>query len=84
MGQCIAHSSIGVFTAFALNLFFNMIEPGRNIFFVSALMDRVIYYVSLLLSMLSFLYIFIYAFRFSFNKRNRVMDEINKTPISFI
>lgn len=55
--------SLGIFTATALNFFFNMVDPGRNYFFVSGSVDRILYYISVLLSMLSFLYIFIYVFR---------------------
>lgn len=54
-----------------------MIDHGRNYFFVSENVDRLAYYTSLLVSMLSFLYILIYVFRFSFNKTNRVIRELN-------
>jgi len=74
--------SLSIFTTVALNLFFNMIDPGRNYFFVSAIIDKSMYYSSLLLSMLSFLYIFIRLFRFSFNKRNIIMDNLNKNSYS--
>ena len=74
--------SLGVFTAVALNLFFNLIEPERNFFFISDFFDRVIYYASALLSMLSSLHVFIHAFRFSFNKTNRIMNELNKNSYS--
>jgi peptidoglycan/LPS O-acetylase OafA/YrhL len=74
--------SLGVFTAVALNLFFNLIEPERNFFFISDFFDRVVYYASALLSMLSSLHVFIHAFRFSFNKTNRIMNELNKNSYS--
>jgi hypothetical protein len=70
--------SLGIFTATALNLFFNMIDPGRNYFFVSEWVDKVAYYVSMLLSMLSFLHISVYVFRFSFNKTSRLASELAK------
>lgn len=70
--------SIGIFTVVALNLFFNMIDPARNYFFVSDLGDRVLYYLTALLSMLSLLHILIYTFRFNFNKSNGLMRELNK------
>lgn len=70
--------SLGVFTAVALNLFFNLITPGRNYFFVSDLVDRTVYYSTALLSMLSFLYLLVYVFRFHFNRTNRLMDHLNK------
>ena len=70
--------AVSVFTVVALNLFFNMIEPGRNIFFVSATIDSMIYYASMLLSMLSFLYLLIHIFRFRLNKTNIVLEELSK------
>jgi fucose 4-O-acetylase-like acetyltransferase len=69
---------LGIFTVVALNLFFNLVTPDRNYFFVSAPIDRMVYYATLLLSMLSFLYIFIYLFRFYFNKSNGLMVQLNK------
>lgn len=74
--------ALGVFTVVALNLFFNIIDPGRNYFFVSSFIDRIAYYISALLSMLSFLYIFIHIFRFNFNKSNSLMRELNKNSYS--
>jgi len=70
--------AVSVFTVVALNLFFNMISPDRNYYFVSELVDRIAYYITMLLSMLSFLYVFIYLFRFHFNKSNRLMSQLNK------
>jgi hypothetical protein len=62
----------------ALNLFFNLIEPGRNYFFVSSFVDRMVYYATALLSMLSFLYVMLYVFRHYFNKTNWLMDRLNR------
>ena len=70
--------SLVVFTTFALNLFYNMIDPARNHFYFSNLTDRFIYYISSLLSMLCFLYISIHTFRFNFNKSNNIMEQLNK------
>lgn len=70
--------SLVVFTIFALNLFYNIVDPYRNHFFVSSLLDRAIYYFSFLISMFSFLYIFIYTFRFTFYKSNKMMNELNR------
>jgi len=69
--------SLSIFTIVALNLFFNMIEPGRDYYFISMIADRVAYYATMLLSMLSFLYIFIYAFKFKLNRTNRIMSVMN-------
>ena len=70
--------SLGIFTAVALNLFFNLITPGRNYFFVSDTIDRLAYYVTALTSMLSLLYVLLHTFRFSFNKTNGLMKVLNK------
>jgi len=70
--------SLGIFTVVALNFFFNMIDPVRNYFFVTDTIDRITYYTSVLISMFSFLYILIYTFRFSLNKSNWLMKEVNK------
>jgi len=70
--------SLGIFTAVALNLFFNLIDPARNFFFVSQTVDRIVYYTTLITSMFSFLYVFLHSFRFSFNKTNSFMRELNK------
>lgn len=70
--------ALTVFTVVALNLFFNMIDPERNYYFVSPTIDRILYYSTILLSMLSFLYILSYVFRFRFNTTTKVIDELNK------
>ncbi|MCB0586316.1 MAG: acyltransferase family protein [Phaeodactylibacter sp.] len=74
--------ALGVFTAVALNLFFNIIDPGRNYFFVSSFVDRTVYYITALLSMFSFLYVMLHSFRFSFNKTNSLMNQVNKNSYS--
>ncbi len=70
--------ALGIFTAVALNLFFNLIEPGRNYFFVSDFVDRIVYYFTGLLSMFSFLYVLIHVFRFSLNRTGPLMEELNR------
>jgi peptidoglycan/LPS O-acetylase OafA/YrhL len=70
--------ALGIFTAVALNLFFNLIEPGRNYFFVSDFVDRGVYYLTALLSMFSFLYVLIHVFRFNLNKTGPLMNELNR------
>ncbi len=74
--------ALGVFTAVALNLFFNLLDPARNYFFISDLADRIIYYASAILSMLSFLYVFIHVFRFNFNKTSNLMNWLSKSSYS--
>ncbi len=70
--------SVSIFTVVALNLFFNLVDPGRNYFFVSSTIDRTVYYATLLISMFSFLYILIYTFRFYFNKSTKLIDQLSK------
>lgn len=70
--------AVGIFTIVALNLFFNLVDPARNYFFVSAPVDRSVYYFTLLISMLSFLYIMIYVFRFSVNKTNNLWKQLGQ------
>ncbi|MGQ8337036.1 acyltransferase family protein [Sunxiuqinia sp. A32] len=74
--------ALGVFTAVALNLFFNIITPGRNYFYISESIDRILYYTSATASMLSFLHVLIHTFRFSFNKVNPLMRQLNKSSYS--
>lgn len=74
--------SLAVFTAFALNLFFNMITPGRNHFFISQVADIIVMHTSATLSMLGFLYALIYLFKFRFNKINLLMSQLNKSSYS--
>ncbi len=74
--------ALGLFTTVALNFFFNMIDPERNYFFISRSIDRVLYYASALLSMYSFLHIFIYAFQFNFNKSNNLLKHLSKNSYS--
>jgi hypothetical protein len=73
---------LSIFTTVALNSFFNIIDPERNFYFVSEFADRILYYTSALLSQLSFLYVMVYSFRFSLNKTNPLMNELNKNSYS--
>ncbi len=70
--------SLAVFTAFALNLFFNMITPGRNHFFITHIIDIIVLHTSATLSMMAFLYVLIYLFKFRFNKINPLMGQLNR------
>lgn len=74
--------SIGIFTVFALNLFFNLVDPSRNYFIISSFMDRAVYYLTAILSMVSFLYILLHVFKFNFNKINTIMKQLNKSSYS--
>ena len=73
---------LGIFTAVALNFFFNLITPGRNHFYVNEFVDRVLYYSSALLSMFSFLYVSIHVFQFHLNKINVFITQLNKSSYS--
>ena len=68
---------VAVFTFVAMNLFFNIVYPDRNYFFVSKEIDIIAYYISLLLSMLSFLYVFIDLFKFNINQNNKIWKFLN-------
>lgn len=70
--------SLTIFTVVAINLFINIIEPGRDFYFLSSTVDRVIYYGSEIIVMLSFIYIFIDLFKFNINKSGRIWTELNK------
>jgi fucose 4-O-acetylase-like acetyltransferase len=74
--------SMTIFTLVALNLFYNIIDPGRNYYFISEWADKLVYYISALLLMLSFLHVFIHSFRWSLNKTNGLMNELNKNSYS--
>ena len=71
-------ASLAVFTIIAINLFYNIVDPSRNYFYFSSLIDRLLYYISLLFSMLSFLHIFIYTFQKSFNNTNNLFNHLNR------
>jgi len=74
--------ALGIFTVVALNLFFNIIDPARNYFIISDVGDRIVYYTTAIISMLSFLYVFIHLFRFNFNKTNNIMKNLNQSSYS--
>ncbi len=74
--------SLGIFTVVALNLFYNLVVPGRNYFFISDFADRMVYYSSAILAMLSFLQVLIHVFRFNLNKTNAVLSELGKNSYS--
>ncbi len=69
---------ITVFTVVALNLFLNIVYPDRNYFIVSRIVDVFAYYTSLLLTMLSFLYILLDLFRHKLNGTNSLMRLLNR------
>ena len=74
--------SLIVFKTVALNLFYNLIEPGRNHYLVSEFTDRLIYYGTALLAMFGFLYVLVFIFRSLFDGKNKVMNELNKNSYS--
>jgi fucose 4-O-acetylase-like acetyltransferase len=69
---------LSVFTVVALNLFFNMIDPGRNFYFITPYVDRAIYYGTLLISMGSLIYVFLYAFKAYLNFGNKWLAMLSK------
>lgn len=74
--------SLGIFTAVALNTFFNIIDPQRQYYFITEFGDRVVYYTTGLLSMLALLHVLTYAFRKSLNKTNALLNELSKNSYS--
>lgn len=74
--------SLGVFTAFALNIFFNIIDPTRQFYFISGRMDSLVYFASGMLSMLTLLHVLIHAFRFGMNKTNALLGELSRNSYS--
>ena len=74
--------SLGIYTVFALNLFFNLIEPGRNHFYISSFADRAVYYSAALIAMLGFLQVFIHYFRKNLNRTGNILSELSKSSFS--
>lgn len=74
--------AMSIYTVVALNLFFNMVDPVREFYFISSFADRTIYYIAMLLTMFGFLYLFIDLFHTRFNKYNRLLHELNNNSYS--
>lgn len=74
--------SLGIFTVVALNTFFNLIDPQRNFYFISAFVDRVFYYATGLISMLALLHVLLYTFQKSLNKTNSLFSELSRNSYS--
>ncbi len=68
---------LSIFTVVALNLFFNIINPGRDYYFISPVMDGVVYYITQVISMLCFLQIFIHLFRKYANRTSKLLGNLN-------
>jgi len=62
--------AIGIYTAVALNLFFNLIDPDREVYFLNPFLDRTVYYLSVLLCMFSMMLLLLHAFRKWINTAN--------------
>lgn len=71
--------ALTLYTVIALNLFFNIVYPDRNYYFVSNTIDKIAYYAFMLLTMLSFLHIIVDAFRFKLNKSYNFLERLNKS-----
>jgi len=74
--------SLGLFTVVALNFFFNIVDPQRNFFIISEMADRIAYYGSGLLAMLTFLHVLVHTFRFNLNRQNWLMSQLNQSSYS--
>jgi surface polysaccharide O-acyltransferase-like enzyme len=70
--------SLTVFTIVAINLFYNIIVPERNFFIISEFFDKGLYYSSLIISMLSFIRVLVYMFKYNFNKTTKIIGELSK------
>jgi hypothetical protein len=70
--------AITVYTIVALNLFFNIIDPGREFYFVSPVVDRMGYYAAQYLTTFCFLYVIADSFQFTFNKSGKLAAELNQ------
>jgi len=70
--------SLSLYTVVALNMFFNLIDPGRGFFFISQLWDLTFYYGLQLISMFAFIYILIDFFRFKLNRIGTLAQTLNQ------
>ncbi len=73
----VLYSALSVYIVTVLNIFFNMITPGRDFYFVSKFWDKLALYISLVLSVLSFLHVWINLFQSKFNKTNVLLEIMN-------
>ncbi|HKK41359.1 MAG TPA: acyltransferase family protein [Bacteroidales bacterium] len=70
--------SLTIFTIMAWNLFRNLLDPSLNHYFISPFADRLAFFSSSLLSTLCLMYLFVYIFRFRFNKSNSFFANLSK------
>jgi len=70
--------ALSIYTAVALNTFFNLIDPQREYYFFSAFADRVLYYASGMASMLSMLHVLVYSFKKSLNKTTPLLSKLGR------
>lgn len=69
--------SMSLYTIVALNLFFNIVNPERNYYFISEFFDRLFYYIFLMLTVLSLIQILVYTFKKSLNKTSWITTQLN-------
>jgi len=74
----ILYVALTIYIITILNLFFNMITSGREYYFISKFWDKLTMYISLMVSMLSFIYVWVDLFRFKFNKTNVLLAEMSR------
>ena len=70
--------TLGVYTVVALNLFYNLIDPGREYYFISPFVDRATYYLTALLSMFSILYLLVHGFSNGLNRTGRIWTVLSR------
>ena len=70
--------ALTVYVITILNLFFNMITPDREYYFISKFWDKLTMYISLMVSMLTFIYIWVDFFKSKFDKTNNLLTEMSR------
>jgi hypothetical protein len=65
-----------IYTPVALNFLMNLIEPGRDHYFISPLADNVAFYASQYTVMMSVLYLLLKIFYLKLNKPRRILIEM--------
>lgn len=69
---------ITIYTIVGLNLFYNIIDPTREYYFISSFGDRLVYYSSIYLCTFSFMHILIYPYFKYLNRPINWMKTINR------
>jgi fucose 4-O-acetylase-like acetyltransferase len=68
--------SVAVYTPIAINFLMNLIEPGRDHFFIAPLADNIAFYTSQYTAMMSILYVLLRSFYMKLNKPRKILMEM--------